>query len=90
MNIVLGFFPTLALAWVIAADARVKPGERVVNDEDDSRAQRKIFLLIYALWAPTLAMWNWMRSVAPAIVVFWLCAGGVSAVLYFWEKRKAA
>lgn len=90
VNVVLGLFPTLALAWVIAADARANPEERVVADERDSHAQRRIFLLIYALWAPTLAMWNWMRSVTSLVVAFWLVAACVSAALYFLERRKTA
>ncbi|HYM62857.1 MAG TPA: hypothetical protein VEZ11_18370, partial [Thermoanaerobaculia bacterium] len=62
LNVILGLFPTFALAWSIAADERKPSEERTVASDSDRHRQRVMFLLVYGLWALTLAMWNWMRS----------------------------
>ena len=46
-NILLGIVPTLVLAASIAAGV------------DDDRRHRRMFVLVYGLWAITLSMWNW-------------------------------
>lgn len=67
LNVVLGLFPTFALGAGVALDA-----------DDDARRQRKVFLLVYGLWALTLAMGNWMRGTPVAWVVLWSVAGVVA------------
>jgi hypothetical protein len=62
-NLILGIVPTLALAGSIAAGI------------DDDRHHRRMFLLVYGLWAITLALWNWMRSAPPLWIVLWTVAG---------------
>jgi hypothetical protein len=64
VNLVLGLFPTFALGAGVALDA-----------DDNARRQRKVFLLVYGLWALTLAMGNWMRGTPVAWVVLWSIAG---------------
>ena len=49
LNLLLGAIPTLILGASIAAGV-----------EDDAR-HRRVFLLVYALWALTLAGWNWLE-----------------------------
>jgi hypothetical protein len=75
LNLLLGFVPTLILGASIAA-----------GTEDDAR-HRRVFLLIYGLWAFTLAGWNWLESSHVAWVVLW-CAFGVGAfALLAWRRR---
>jgi hypothetical protein len=66
LNILLGLVPTAALAASIAAGI------------DDDRHHRRMFLLVYGLWALTLAMWNWMRSYHVAWIVVWAVFGVVA------------
>ena len=75
LNLALGFVPTLILGASIAAGV-----------EDDAR-HRRVFLLVYALWAFTLAGWNWLESAHAAWWLGWLIAGAVLAVS---SRRRAA
>jgi hypothetical protein len=68
LNIVLGLIPTLILGASIAAGI-----------EDDA-AHRRVFLLVYALWAFTLAGWNWLESSHVAWVVVWAVFGLIAIV----------
>jgi hypothetical protein len=63
LNLILGGIPAAALAVSIAAGTV------------DDRHHRRVFLLVYGLWAITLAMWNWMRSAPVGWIVLWLVAG---------------
>lgn len=63
LNIAFGLIPTLILGASIAAGV------------DDDRHHRRMFVLVYGLWAVTLAMWNWMRSAPLAWTLLWLVAG---------------
>jgi hypothetical protein len=74
-NIFLGFIPTFALAWSMAADESKPVAERVVASNADRVKQRTIFLLVYGLWAVSLAMWNWMRTYPTGWIAFWALAG---------------
>jgi hypothetical protein len=69
LNLLLGFIPTLILGASIAAGV-----------EDDAR-HRRVFLLVYALWAFTLAGWNWLESAHVAWVVVWIVFGLVAIAL---------
>jgi hypothetical protein len=69
LNIALGLLPLLILGGSIAAGI------------DDDRRHRTMFLLVYGLWAITLAMWNWMRSWPAGWIALWAVAGGVSLLL---------
>jgi hypothetical protein len=69
LNLVLGFVPTLILGASIAAGI-----------EDDA-AHRRVFLLVYALWAFTLAGWNWLESAHAAWIVLWIVFGLVALLL---------
>lgn len=75
-NLILGILPTLVLAGSIAAGI------------DDDRHHRRIFLLVYGLWAVTLAMWNWMRSAPVAWAIVWLVAGIATLGITFLRRRK--
>ena len=63
LNLTLGGIPAAVLAVSIAAGT------------EDDRHHRRVFLLVYGLWAITLAMWNWMRSAPMGWIVLWLVAG---------------
>ena len=69
LNLALGFIPTLILGASIAAGV-----------EDDAR-HRRVFLLVYALWAFTLAGWNWLESAHVAWIVLWIVFGLVAIAL---------
>jgi hypothetical protein len=69
LNLLLGFIPTLILGASIAAGV-----------EDDAR-HRRVFLLVYALWAFTLAGWNWLESAHVAWVAVWVAFGLVAIAM---------
>ncbi|HEX8252270.1 MAG TPA: hypothetical protein VF846_03900 [Thermoanaerobaculia bacterium] len=75
LNLALGFVPTLILGASIAAGI-----------EDDAQ-HRRVFLLVYGLWAFTLAGWNWLESAHPAWVVLW-GAFGVIAIVWWVASRS--
>ena len=75
LNILLGCIPTLILGASIAAGI-----------EDDAR-HRRVFLLVYALWAFTLAGWNWLESSHAAWVVLW-GAFGLIAIVWLAATRS--
>ena len=74
LNLLLGFVPALILGASIAAGI-----------EDDA-GHRRVFLLIYGLWAFTLAGWNWLESAHVAWIVLWALFGAVS--LGLWLRRR--
>ncbi len=76
LNLLLGFVPALILGASIAAGI-----------EDDAR-HRRVFLLVYGLWALTLAGWNWLESSHIAWVVLWLCAGVVALIVWGLRGRS--
>ena len=76
LNLALGFIPTLILGASIAAGV-----------EDDSR-HRRVFLLVYALWAFTLAGWNWLESAHVAWVIVWVAFGLVALALRRYYPRS--
>lgn len=75
LNIVLGFIPTLILGASIAAGI-----------EDDAR-HRRVFLLVYGLWAFTLAGWNWLESSHVAWVALWATFGIVAFAMLAFRRR---
>lgn len=75
LNLVLGFVPTLILGASIAAGI-----------EDDAR-HRRVFILVYGLWAFTLAGWNWLESAHVAWVVLWLLFGVAAFALLALKRR---
>lgn len=76
LNLLLGFIPALILGASISAGV-----------EDDA-GHRRVFLLVYGLWAFTLAGWNWMESSHVAWIVLWLVAGVV--LLAMWLRKGRA
>lgn len=74
LNVLLGFIPTLILGASIAAGV-----------EDDAR-HRRVFLLVYGLWAFTLAGWNWLESSHWAWVVLWSVFGVIALALSFRKR----
>ncbi|HEX7705755.1 MAG TPA: hypothetical protein VF701_04775 [Thermoanaerobaculia bacterium] len=78
LNLILGFLPTLILGASIAA-----------GTEDDAR-HRRVFLLIYGLWAFTLAGWNWLESAHIAWILLWLVFGVVALGWWFTTRNGAA
>lgn len=74
LNLLLGALPTLILGASIAAGV-----------EDDAR-HRRVFLLVYALWAFTLAGWNWLESAHVAWISLWLAFGLVAIGLWRYHR----
>jgi hypothetical protein len=74
LNILLGLIPTLVLAGSIAAGV------------DDDAHHRRVFLLVYGLWAITLALWNWLESSHPAWMVSWGVLGIIALGLSYYRK----
>jgi hypothetical protein len=66
INLVLGVIPALILGASFAAGI------------EDDRQHRRMFLLVYGLWAITLALWNWMKSAPVGWIALWLVAGVVA------------
>jgi hypothetical protein len=77
LNLALGLLPTLILGASIAAGV------------DDDAHHRRVFLLVYGLWALTLAGWNWLESAHVAWVVLWGVFGVVALVLSFRRRALA-
>lgn len=77
LNLVLGLLPTLILGASIAAGI-----------EDDDR-HRRVFLLVYGLWAFTLAGWNWLESSHLAWVALWLVFGLIAFGILGVRSRRA-
>jgi hypothetical protein len=77
LNLALGILPTLILGASIAAGV------------DDDMHHRRVFLLVYALWAFTLAGWNWLESAHVAWIVVW-AAFGVMAIVWLAATRSRA
>lgn len=75
LNLLLGFVPALILGASIAAGI-----------EDDAQ-HRRVFLLIYGLWAFTLAGWNWLESSHIAWVALWAGFGVIAIV--WWGATRA-
>lgn len=76
LNLTLGFLPALILGASIAAGV-----------EDDAN-HRRVFLLVYALWAFTLAGWNWIESAHVAWIVLWIAFGLVALTLRRYYRRS--
>lgn len=75
LNILLGLVPTFVLAGSIAAGT------------DDHPKHRRVFLLVYGLWALTLAGWNWLESSHVAWIVLWVMFGVVAFALLLAKRR---
>ncbi|HEX7151568.1 MAG TPA: hypothetical protein VF618_08785 [Thermoanaerobaculia bacterium] len=75
-NVILGLVPTMALAASIAAGT------------DDDVHHRRMFILVYGLWALTLAMWNWMRSYHVGFIAVWGVFGVIALVLFARMRRR--
>jgi hypothetical protein len=75
LNVVFGLIPTLILGASIAAGV------------DDDRHHRRMFLLVYGLWAVTLALWDWMRSAPAAWIALWIVAGLAAIGVYVYTGR---
>ena len=75
LNILLGLVPTLVLGASIAAGV------------DDDAHHRRVFLLVYGLWAITLALWNWLESSHVAWIALWAAFGVLALV---WSRRRVA
>jgi hypothetical protein len=74
VNLLLGLVPTLVLAGSIAAGV------------DDDAHHRRVFLLVYGLWAITLALGNWLESSHPAWIVVWSVLGILALALSYYRK----
>ena len=75
LNLILGFIPTLILGASIAAGV------------DDDAHHRRVFLLVYGLWAVTLAGWNWLESSHVAWVILWALFGVIALAMWLLRRR---
>jgi hypothetical protein len=76
LNLALGVVPLLIYGASLAAGI-----------EDDTK-HRRVFLLVYGLWAFTLAGWNWIEGSHFAFSLFWLLSGLTLMVLSM-RRQKA-
>ena len=67
-NLALGLLPLIIL------------GASWASGVDDDPRHRRMFLLVYGLWALTLSMWNWMRSYPLGWIVVWAVAGAAALI----------
>jgi len=74
LNLFLGLIPTLVLAGSIAAGV------------DDDAHHRRVFLLVYGLWAITLALWNWLESAHVAWIAVWGAFGLLALALSYHQR----
>ena len=75
INLALGVIPTLILGASIAA-----------GTDDDAR-HRRVFLLVYGLWAFTLAIGNWIKSGSVFWIGLWVAFGVIAVALSFRRVR---
>jgi hypothetical protein len=75
LNLLFGFVPTLILGASMAAGT------------DDGPRHRRVFLLIYGLWAFTLAIGNWIKSGNRFWIGLWIMFGVVALVFSFRRER---
>lgn len=76
LNLFLGLIPTLILGASIAAGV------------DDDAHHRRVFLLVYGLWAMTLAGWNWLELSHGAWIILWALFGVVALALSYHQRSK--
>lgn len=50
---------------------------------DDHPRHRRVFLLVYGLWAFTLAIGNWIKSGSLFWISLWIVFGAVALALSF-------
>ena len=77
LNLALGFIPTLILGASIAAGI------------DDDARHRRVFLLVYGLWAFTLAGWNWIESGHVVWIAVWAAFGVIAFGWMLASRRKS-
>jgi hypothetical protein len=75
LNLLLGIVPTLILGASISAGV------------DDDAHHRRVFLLVYGLWAFTLAGWNWIKSSHFAWIIVWALFGVAALTLSLLRRR---
>ena len=75
VNLLLGFFPILIYGASIAAGV------------EDDRRHRRVFLLVYALWALTLAIGNWLQFGNSLWVILWVGLGAAGLLWSFFLGR---
>jgi hypothetical protein len=64
-------------------------GASIAAGVDDDAHHRRVFLLVYGLWAITLAGWNWLESSHIGWVILW-GAFGVIAIAWSAASRSRA
>ena len=76
LNVVFGFVPLLILGASMAAGT------------DDGPRHRSVFLLVYGLWAFTLAIGNWIKSGSPFWIGLWVVFGVVALAISFRRRVR--
>ena len=75
VNLLLGFVPLLIYGASLAAGT------------EDDRRHRSVFLLVYGLWALTLAIGNWLQLGLTFWTGLWLVFGVGALVWSFFLRR---
>src|SRR5688572_10001960 len=75
-NLLFGFAPILILGASIAAGT------------DDDPRHRRVFLLVYGLWAFTLAIANWIKSGNLFWIGLWIVFGIAALAISFFSGRR--
>ena len=75
LNLAFGLVPILIYAGSIAAGI------------EDDRRHRGVFLLVYGLWALTLAIGNWLQMGTTVWMFVWVGFGAVALMWSFFLGR---
>jgi hypothetical protein len=74
LNLLFGLAPMLILGASQAAGT------------DDHPRHRRVFLLVYGLWALTLAIANWIKSGSLFWIGLWVVFGAIALTLSFVRR----
>ena len=75
LNLAFGLVPILIYAGSIAAGI------------EDDRRHRRVFLLVYGLWALTLAIGNWLQMGTTVWMFVWVAFGAAALMWSFFLGR---
>ena len=78
LNVLFGFVPALILGASWAAGM------------EDDRSHRRVFLLVYGLWAFTLAIANWVKNGSDFWIGLWVTLGVIAIVWWVASRERSS
>ena len=82
------FFMTLLLNLVFGLAPILILGASMAAGTDDHPRHHRVFLLVYGLWAFTLAIGNWIKNGSAFWISLWLIAGAVALAISFRPQAR--